>query len=227
MNKIEIVISIIAATITIIAGVGGFVYWILNKVFKKGEDSQRVGDLEIKVNAYEMKRDECKMRIAGLESDSNAIVKRIDAMQADVSELKSDMSYMKGRFDAVLEVASSWTQSKSPISLTDEGERVMKELEIGKTIDENWERIQRSIKGMNIKNPYDIQQYCIETASVNLNWFFPDEKIEMLKRYAFKNGISLFSFGRPIGVMIRDRYLAEIGIDIEDVDIYDPNNQSD
>lgn len=72
------------------------------------------------------------------------------------------------------------------------------------------------------KNAYDIQELCVDTASMSLEKMFLQDGVNLVKTYAFNNGTYLSSYGRLIGVIVRDRYFEAKGINKDEVDQYDP-----
>ena len=90
----------------------------------------------------------------------------------------------------------------------------------------NWERIGTLIeKEAGSKNPYDIQQFCIEQAVVFPEKFLSEEQVNVLKTDAYKMGLPLTSYMNVVAVMARDRYFKEHGIDVSEVDKTAPNKE--
>ncbi|MDR0437251.1 MAG: hypothetical protein LBH22_02990 [Bacteroidales bacterium] len=115
-------------------------------------------------------------------------------------------------------------EKHSPLSLSDLGKRIAKDLELNQMIGNNWEKILYYLDINNIasKNAYDIQQFCIETACISLDKFFDEHGIDKIKMYAYNNGNSLFYYGSMIGIMIRDVYFESKGIPVTAVDEHIP-----
>ena len=101
---------------------------------------------------------------------------------------------------------------------------MVNKLGIYEMFDNNWMRIKFLIEeNAQSKNPYDIQQFCIEQAVVFPEKFLKEEELAKIKLDAYNSGSSLTSYMKVIAVMARDRYFEEKGINVTDVDIYDPN----
>lgn len=112
--------------------------------------------------------------------------------------------------------ASSLTQSHSPISLNDAGKKIADSLKLRSIIDANWDKISTIIKDQ--KNPYDIQMEFITQLIINFSKYLDKDSVEKIKNDAFARGIPLIEYMRMAGVLSRDRYFAEKGIDIDEVD---------
>lgn len=112
---------------------------------------------------------------------------------------------------------SSLTQSHSPISLSDKGNEIAEALELKKMIGNNWDRISEAITEE--KNPYDIQMKFISEMILHSDEYLDSESIEKIKNDAFGRGLPLAEYLRMIGILARDRYFSEHGIDISEVDI--------
>lgn len=101
---------------------------------------------------------------------------------------------------------------------------MMKRLSIEEMFEGNWLRIRMLIEqNAESKNPYDIQQYCLEQAIVFPEKFLQPEEVDRLKTDAYEKGLPLTSYMRVIAVLARDRYFHEHHIDVNEVDKNDPN----
>ena len=115
---------------------------------------------------------------------------------------------------------SPLTQSHSPISLTQMGKNIADALGLEKALDNNWRKINSIIKDE--RNPYDIQTEFILSFIKALDKYLDAETVDKIKEDAFMRGLPLIDYMRMLGVMARDRYFSEHGIDIIDVDKNDP-----
>ena len=116
---------------------------------------------------------------------------------------------------------SVFTQSHSPISLTAKGKEIARTLKLDEMLDRNWDKIGSMID--NEKNPYDIQMEFISKFIVEADKYLEPESLDSIKNDAFRRGVPLIDYMRMLGVMARDRYFTEHGIDISEVDHNDPN----
>jgi len=153
----------------------------------------------------------------------NTIDRRFGMVETHIDEMRKDLSYLKGSIELIRSGANQPTKSRSPISLTEVGIKIAEELKVEELVAQNWDKIAANMDAnVKDKNAYDIQTYCMETAAVDPESFFDDATIHKLKAYAFKNGNSLFYYSGVFGVVIRDKYLQQKGIDVSEVDVNDP-----
>ncbi len=164
-----------------------------------------------------------------IKSDHGRLAANYQKMEGGIDEIRRDLAYLKGSFD-LLKPGSQNTllQRKSPISLTDKGKQVAEELKADEILSKNWDKI-LAILNEEIcdKNAYDIQQYCVESLSVEPAKFLDKESLLTLKNYAFNQGEPLQLYTRLLGILLRDRYLKYKNIPIEEVDKFDPEKKSD
>lgn len=152
--------------------------------------------------------------------------KKVDILDNNIQDMKSDISYIKGMIGVILSnEPNALTKSHSPISLTELGKKIATEMGIEQMIEKNWDKIYKCITdNAASKNAYDIQQYCIETASIHLEYFICDEDLSKIKDFAFKAGKNMAYYGSMIGVIIRDAYFKHENINLEEVDKHTPRS---
>jgi len=145
-------------------------------------------------------------------------------MEGNIDDIRRDLAYLKGSFDLLKPgTQNTLMQRKSPISLTDKGKTVATDIKAEEILSKNWEKILDILnKEIADKNAYDIQQYCIESLSVEPAKFLDKESLLSLKNYAFNQGEPLQLYTRLLGIVLRDRYLKYKKIPVEEVDKYDP-----
>lgn len=185
-----------------------------------------------------IKFSEWRLRAEDATKKGDKLESKIEAIMTDLSYIKGEMqslhtirgaleslNYIKTSVDSLRNSSfGSLTQAHSPISLTLKGQEVAKEMGIERMIAMNWEKIEASIDAkVAFKNAYDIQQYCIETATVSLETFFSPSDIDTIKMFAFNSGQHLAFYGSMIGVIIRDKYFEIKRIPLAKVDESDPN----
>lgn len=154
----------------------------------------------------------------------------IEKLEKKVDTISTDIQYIKATLEVMQTVAPDkrFTKSHSPVSLTKLGEEVAEKMKMKERIAANWERIYTLIDTSAIdKNAYDIQQLCIETATVFPSKLFGEKDLREMKEFAYNEGRPLAAYGSLIGVMIRDKYFEVKGISIGEVDQNDPNRKSD
>ncbi|GHT22046.1 hypothetical protein FACS189430_03240 [Bacteroidia bacterium] len=150
--------------------------------------------------------------------------KKVSKLEDNIDSIKNDINYIKGVIGYLQTAgAGSPTKSKSPISLSEIGEHIAAELGLKQMISGNFEKILTLIDTNTVsKNAYDIQQYCIETATISLEKLFTPEQVDKIKQYAFDNGNTIPYYGGMIGVMVRDAYFKHKNMNVSDVDKHDP-----
>jgi hypothetical protein len=150
---------------------------------------------------------------------------RVDKIEGHIDDIRRDISFLKAVVDvSQFNSKQAVTQRKSPISLTEMGREIAEKLKVKDMLGRNWDKIFNNLEAnINDKNAYDIQQYCIETATIDLGAFIAKNDVDTVKQAAYKEGRPLAFYAPIFGVLIRDRYLAQKGIDISEVDRHDPN----
>lgn len=150
--------------------------------------------------------------------DCKSTLKTTAKITDDLGEIRRDLSYLKGTIDIIKSGAPSLMASHSPVSLTQEGKMVVAELCGDAIVDANWEKILYTLKLAGEKTPYDIQQLCIESVSVEPERYFSTAYLDRIKQYAFTKGQPLQLYLRVLGLVIRDRYFAEQNIPLSKID---------
>ena len=164
-------------------------------------------------------------KVTEINSEHSGFTKTVDKMEGTINDIRKDLSYVKGSID-VIKVGNMGTllQSKSPITLSEEGNTVAKEIGAEAIIARNWEKIFSQLENfVGNTNAYDIQQYCMENVSVDPELFFDTEGLTILKNYAYNHGNPLQLYTRMMGVLIRDKYMKIKGIAMAEIDKHDPN----
>lgn len=156
----------------------------------------------------------CKIHSEKIENHSIS-VGRIDAtlsfLTKSIEEMNSQLRQMNN--------INPLTQQHSPLSITTHGWEVVKKLGIDKMFSKNWERIKQLIdKGVENKNAYDINEYCIKYAVVYPEKFLEPNDIDILKNDAYVQGLTLMEYMKIIAVMARDKYFEENNIKVEDIE---------
>ncbi len=116
---------------------------------------------------------------------------------------------------------SVFTQSHSPISLTEKGKKIAEALGLDKVLEKNWSSMESIIDDE--KNPYDIQMEFISRFILDSEKYIDADSLNAIKNDAYLSGIPLIDYMRMLGVMARDRYFAEHSINISEVDENDPH----
>ena len=158
------------------------------------------------------------------DETTQKIDKYCDKQDRNMDEIRKDIAFLKAMIDVFKASPSQQVaQSHSPISLTDYGLQIAAELNADEIIARNWERIMDDLE-LNVKdkNAYDIQQYCIETTTVDLSRFIDQDSINAVKLKAYNEGRPIAFYAPVFGIKIRDRYLKEKGMSVEEIDKHSP-----
>lgn len=124
--------------------------------------------------------------------------------------------------------AGDFTQTQSPLSITDSGREMIERTGMQAMFEENWQRISDFVTGKaQSMNPYDIQEMLIEQCVVYPERFLSAEQIDLLKLDAYNTGNVLASYMKALAVLARDRYFSEHGINVADVDAYTPKKEGE
>lgn len=170
-----------------------------------------VGQLLMKFSEWRVKAEE--------------VSKKGEKFEDKIDTIMSDMHYIKGTLDLLKNgMPNALTQAHSPVSLTPKGKEVADQMGVAEMVARNWDKIETLIDAkVEFKNAYDIQQFCIEKATVALESFFCAQDVNNIKKFAYDNGQPLALYGSMIGVIIRDKYFEVKKIPLEKVDETDPN----
>ena len=152
----------------------------------------------------------------------SAKVERVEKMENVIDSIKEDLHYIKATLNVLQSNSSGLTQSHSPIGLTPLGQRVASDMGINEIIANNWDSIYDLIESQRLRNAYDIQQFCIETATIGLDRLFCRDDVDRIKNFAYNEGKQTAYYGSMIGVIIRDKYFESKGIQPSEVDDNDP-----
>lgn len=108
---------------------------------------------------------------------------------------------------------SRLVQSKSPLTLTDQGKVVLLDSHGKDFVDENLDKLIKEIRQYHPKSAYDVQEISRKVIEENSS---TDEFIP-IKDYTFAKGKNLKDVIEVIGIYLRDIALKELGFDITDL----------
>lgn len=167
-------------------------------------------------------------KVTKMTVETSDKMKGIDKLESKVDSMDEKLRFIKTKFDVLLsilpQVPGGLTESHSPIGLNEKGREIAAQMGVEQMIASNWEHIYDYIEeNAESKNAYDLQQLCIETATICPERFFDKDTMDKIKMFAFNSGQSVAFYGSMIGVLIRDHYFKLKGIPIGDVDANDPN----
>ncbi len=157
------------------------------------------------------------------EEDIDKLAESINGVNVSLGKLETGQEDIH-RMISMMASSSSQsilTQSHSPISLTPMGKEIALALGLEKVLDDNWSKVVTIIDDE--KNPYDIQMEFISNFIIDPDKYIDGKSLDSIKNDAFRRGVPLIDYMRLLGVMARDRYFKEHGINIDEVDRNDPN----
>lgn len=149
------------------------------------------------------------------------------AVDVAITRIDTSISYMQRSIDSLSQslqrnnqiIVDPFTQSHSPIAITTAGVEMMERVSGNQMFEANWSRINQLIEeNASSKNPYDIQQFCMEQAVVFPEKFLQPMELNLIKMDAYIMGVPLTSYMRVFAILARDRYFEEHGIDVSEVD---------
>ena len=150
----------------------------------------------------------------------DSVDKRFNKIEGHIDDMRKDISFLKAMIEFFQSNSKrAVAKQSSPISLTKLGIDTSKSMKAKEIISGNWDKIYADLDS-NVagKNVYDIQQYCMETSTIELSKFLHDSDLEKVKLYAFTEGRPWAYYAPIFGILIRDKYFEMKGIDIANVD---------
>ncbi len=150
-------------------------------------------------------------------------LEKVNNLESSIKEASLAIQQINARLSIMESQRGSLTQSHSPVGLSRLGEEVAEKIKANDIISRNWDRIQNLIEQQQLTNPYDIQQFCIDKATIAQDELFSKEDVDSIKKFAFSEGLPTAYYGGMFGVLIRNQYFKVKGIDVSDVDRHDPN----
>lgn len=165
-------------------------------------------------------------------SDHSSVLERHSGkhedMQKSVTRIETILSYMQKSMENISQslqhsgrgiIIDPFTQTQSPLSITQKGIEMINRLHVDKMFEKNWPRIHKLIEeNVESASPYDIQQFCLEQAVVFPEKFLSEEELIIIKSDAYLNGLTITSYMRVIAVMARDRYFETHNIPLSVLD---------
>lgn len=103
---------------------------------------------------------------------------------------------------------------RSPLALTDRGNQFLKESGGEKFVDDNYEELCTAIEAMNPKTSYDVQ----ENANKVIESLKNDDRLNPLKEFIFKEGMTIEDLFFVMGLHLRNKVLKNKKWDVMDID---------
>jgi hypothetical protein len=137
--------------------------------------------------------------------------------QLEKCNLNQRLSKLEGQF----EQSAPLTRRKSPVSLSDRGMKVLLDSGGKAFVDENFEHLHKTIEAKKPETAYDVQ----EIAKSVIASLKDDSRINPMKDYLFKEGMTIDDLFVVLGVYLRDKVLQAKGWNSEDIDKHDPGSK--
>jgi hypothetical protein len=147
---------------------------------------------------------------------------KVDRLETEVKEIKIEIKEIRDKTIACetsLKERGPLKKSKSPVSLTERGEKVINDSGGKSFVDANYTELKNKVEEKDPKTSYDIQ----EVSHKILMDLKSDVRINPIKEYAFNEGLELNDVLDIMGIHLRDLILKEKGIAVEDIDVHVPN----
>lgn len=194
----------IVGTLTTVVG---FVITLLTVAFFAGKLAQKITTNADNIVKIDEKIDKSVERLDD----------KIDKHIKESSEIHIEISKRLGRIEGYLGLGGKLIFDKSPLALSERGEKVVEGIDAQAAVDEVWDKILKEIANRKItkdSNGYDIQEACFDIGSDYMK-LINEARQEATKNYALKEGYKIFEFGGVYAILIRDRYFKENGIIIK------------
>lgn len=186
---------------------------------------------------YEKVKGIDKLPCQGNSDKIDNLINRQREVEVSNTRIETSISYLQKNIESLSQSLQSnnkgliidpFTQTHSPLAITPAGLEMMDRLGIKEMFQQNWERINQLITDhVEQKNPYDIQQFCLEQSVVFPEKFLGEADLNAIKLDAYERGVPLASYMKVVAVLSRDRYFKEHGIDVSEVDKNDPAFRQD
>lgn len=148
-------------------------------------------------------------RIMGLEET-------VKTINADLRTINVDLKDVRERFATFEGKSQNLFAQHSPISLTDKGEKILRDSGLQAYIDAGKESLVSAChEDRKMTTPYDVQQSAFDFFDTHQ---FPETVDSQLKTYAFNEGLSMDAIRRIGAIYFRDICLPLKGFSQDDLD---------
>lgn len=151
---------------------------------------------------------------------------KVDRLESDMKDIKEEMKQVRDKAvacEATQKANEPYIKRKSPLSLTDRGNKLLENSGGKRFVDENFENLNKLVDAKGSKTPYDVQ----ESSKIVLEEMQGDDKFDSLKEYLFKEGIEIENLIVVMGIYLRDKILEGRGWSVADVDKHDPSKKKE
>jgi hypothetical protein len=174
-------------------------------------------------------------KFSKIETSTNWIKEKINNLENRFGILESQFHDLKNQFGNLKENVNSYTEeikldlnkdafdSHSPISLTDKGQKLLADSGMKKYIDNNRDVFLANCEDKTTTNSYEIQEHIFSLFS---KYTFPPEIDDMLKEYAFNQGVDMSVIRRIGAIYFRDICLKHFQKDPAEIDLHSQSTTS-
>lgn len=146
----------------------------------------------------------------------NSLEKTMEKVSSEVKELRDKTiaceTSLKER------EREAYIKRKSPLALTDSGEKLLKDSGGDVFVNENFSLLNQKVEDHIPKTAYDVQ----ELSQQVITWLKSEDVFNSIKDYAFKTGLPLEIIIEVMGIYLRDKILLEKGWNVKDIDRQTP-----
>lgn len=130
-------------------------------------------------------------------------------LDTNLDSIKDSVASIRATTELLYQAHLSTIKSQSPLSLTDVGITIAKDLDMQEKINRHWEKLKPLFEGKKLENPYDVQTIALQFAPSCFEQVFSEDEKSQIKLYAYRNGKNLLEILPIIGILIRDKYITE------------------
>lgn len=171
------------------------------------------------ITNFKIFKDDSKGIKDNIETIKESLSLKIDGVRENLSD---KLSGIKATTDLLYEAHLKTVEKHSPVSLTELGKRLAKEIFAEEKINTYWREIKEKMEKNPLTNPYDVQKIAMEIADECFEKIFSIDEQEKIKTSAYKEGLNMLQIYPIIGIFIRDRYLKEKDMEVAEIDKYEP-----
>jgi len=143
----------------------------------------------------------------------------VSSLKSEFKELSKDLNTCSTKLEErTSRGADAYTKRKSPISLNEKGEELLKRSGIDKFVLENQSDLVGKIKEKTPKTAYDVQVFSKNIVEA----IYTDDKFNPFKDFAFKEGLDIEVIFTVMSLYLRDIALPLLGFSYDQLDKTDP-----
>jgi len=165
---------------------------------------------EIKEARGEMR--DIRVDVKDVRADIKAEVRDIRAeINTKVKNLKTDMDTVKEDIKSILQqLPSPAAKSKSPLTLTEKGQKIAKALDADDVI----AKLAGVIHIPKDASPFNIQDMCQTAFFSHWRELFTEDEISKIEDSAYENGVGIYDVLKVYAILMRDHILKKRGLPV-------------